>query len=226
MYAGSSISVAAIVEHLLNMARDLEDLAHLAWRLAEDAPGVEVLEKTYRQDVVTRKDKIEDMKSRLFEYMASGRIEVVEYSSFYLTIALSLERAAQSLDAAVYRMLLFTNIAGSGGEPLKQVSGMFSSIRDALSHLSAALRMVQNMSGANRDQYKMLDQRVARVKGAEEEADKLYRRVIAYALEKYRGDCSLLVALKDLADSAESAMDYIAEAGDYVRALGVAIYSR
>ncbi|MCE4603132.1 MAG: hypothetical protein F7B18_08110 [Desulfurococcales archaeon] len=227
MYAGSSISVAAIVEHLLNMARDLEDLAHLAWRLSSQSPEAEVLEKTYRQEVVTKKDKIEEMKSKLFEYMASGRIEVVEHSSFYLTIAISLERAAQSLDAAIYRMLLFTSIAKSqGAEALAQVSGLFSSMREALNHLSSALRVVQNMSGANRDQYKMLDQRVARVKVAEDDADKLYRKVMAYALEMYRGDCSLLVALKDLADSAENAMDYIAEAGDYVRALGVSIYSR
>lgn len=56
MYTGSSISIAAIIEHLLNMARDLEDLAHLSWRLAKESSSVEELEKAYRQEVTRGKE--------------------------------------------------------------------------------------------------------------------------------------------------------------------------
>ena len=227
MYAGSSISVAAVIEHLLNMTRDVEDLTHTSWTLVRDNPSIEAIEKVYRQEISTRKDKIEDMKSRLFEYMASGRIEVIENSGFYLTIALNLERAAQSIDASVYRLLLFINTIGSPREEtLNLVSELFFKLKEALGYLASSLRVLQGISGANREVYKILDQRVRKIKEAEEEADGIYRKIIAHALVTYKGDCGALTALKDLVDHQENAVDYVAEAGDYVRILGVSLYSR
>ncbi|MEB3773893.1 MAG: hypothetical protein GSR86_03065 [Desulfurococcales archaeon] len=226
MYTGSSISIAAIIEHLLNMARDLEDLAHLSWRLAKESSSVEELEKAYRQEVTRGKERIEEMKLRLFEYMASGRIEVVENSVFYLNIALSLERAAQSLDASVYRLLLYANLPSSSREGAEMAAELYAKAKEALNYLSSALRVLQNMGGADRERYRLLDQRLARVKVAEEEADVVYRRIIAYSITEHKPSCDSMTILKDLADYGEAAMDYIAEAGDYVRLLGVSIYSR
>ncbi len=225
MYAGSSISVAAIVEHLMNMTRDLEDLAHLVWTLTQGEPRIEAIEKAYRQEVVPRKEKSEEMKAKLFEFMASGRIEIVEYSSFYLMVAMSLEKAAQSLDAAAYRMILLAGAASRNGEAMSLVASQLEHVKSALGHLLSALRVVQSMSASN-EKYRMLEQKIGNLKAAEEDADKVYRKLLAYAITEYKDNCSALIILKDLAESVEDSMDYIAEAGDYVRALGVALYSR
>ncbi|MEB3780469.1 MAG: hypothetical protein GSR85_09635 [Desulfurococcales archaeon] len=227
MYTGSSISAAAIVEHLLNMTRDVEDLVYTVKRVLnrETRVRAETIEKLYRQEILPYKGTLENMTSKLFEFLASGRLTLVDMSEYYLNSAIQLERAGQSIEASVYRLLLLASLKVElTTETLELLRGLYDKMEDSIRSLTSIMRLLQNMRGE--EAYRMLEDRVRKLKETEEEADALYRKAYAHIVSVFNDKPRELIVLKDMLELVESAIDRILEAGNYMRIIAVATITR
>ncbi len=227
MYTGSSISAAAIIEHLLNMTRDVEDLVYIVKRMlsGESPARAEAIEKLYRQEILPYKTAIENMTSKLFEFLASGRLALVDMSEYYLNSAIQLERAGQSIEASVYRLLLLASLkVNLTTETIELMKSLYDKMEDSVRSLTSIMRLLQNMRGE--DAYRMLEERVRKLKETEEEADALYRKAYAYIISEFNDKPRELIVLKDMLELIESSIDRILEAGNYMRIIAVATITR
>jgi len=105
-----SISKITLIEVLQNMAQDIQNIsATLLTKMHENATN-EYIEKFYRQDLMSVKDRISRNKDRIFDYLASGRLELISYKEFYINSSLQMECAISKLEAGIYRLLLSYSI--------------------------------------------------------------------------------------------------------------------
>jgi uncharacterized protein Yka (UPF0111/DUF47 family) len=215
VYASGSISRATIVELLANMAREVELTASVVERvLKEKGMGFPVLDKMSRQDVRMLKDKAETFRRRLLEYMANGRVEVVGFREFYVSIALSIESSALKLDAGIFRLLLLSKVSGEIPDHIKDLYlSLLGRIRDAAGYLTDLIRLIASVY--NRDQRRRISDLEAKISQVESDADSDYRNAISSVIETYSADAKSLLLAKEAADYLEGAVDALYNAGNY-----------
>lgn len=215
MYASGSISRATIIEILANMAREVELTASVVERVLRDK-GFEprVLDKLTRQDVKMLKDKSEAFRRRLLEYMANGRVEVLSFREFYVSIALAVESAALKLDAGMFRLFLLSNVEGNVDDNLTELYlALLGRVRDAAGYLTEIIRLVP--SAYLREQRRRLGELEARLSQVESDADNDYRKTIASVIDVYGENARGLILAKEAADHLEDAVDALYSAGNY-----------
>ncbi|MEB3860197.1 MAG: hypothetical protein LRS43_03190 [Desulfurococcales archaeon] len=218
MYS-SNITEAVILEILANMARELENISFKVSRsMVESRPGSEALEKLYRQDIMRAKGEVQKLRYKLHEYLAAGRMGLVEMAHVYTIIADDLAEAMSSLELGVYMTLLLSSRRENSSEDVARgLKEMYRMIADASAILASAVRMVQEASQASEEVLKLLSGKITKIEVMEEDADAVYRKLVASILENYGNDPVALVTSKDVADRLEDFMDKIASAGHYVR---------
>lgn len=215
VYASGSISRATILELLSNMAREVELTASVAERVLKSKGfTAAVLDKLSRQDVKMLKDKAENFRRRLLEYMANGRVEVVGFKEFYVAVALAIESAALKLDAAVYRLFLLASQNGPVEGDLAEVYlTLLARVRDAAGFLTDMVRLIGSLHSEMRKRFSELETRLSQV---ESDADADYRRALAVVIDAYKDSASGLILTKEAADHLEDAVDALYNAGNYV----------
>ncbi|MCE4613451.1 MAG: DUF47 family protein [Desulfurococcales archaeon] len=227
MYSGN-ITEAVLLEILANMARELENVAFRVSRsVAEGRLGSEALEKLYRQDIMRAKGEVQKLRYKLHEYLAAGRMGLVEMADVYTMIANDLAEAVSSLELGVYMTLLLSSKKGAAADDVaKGLIEMYRMASDASTMLASAVRMVQEASHASEEILKLLSGKISKIEMMEEEADAAYRKLVASIFERYNGDPVALIASKDVADRLEEFMDRVASAGYHVRLIQAAKTAR
>ncbi len=217
--------MATIIERLLDMARQLEDMTVASKQLV-DGFDPNAIQKVYKQNIVMGKERLEEMKTTLYDFLARGRIEIVDMSDYYMRLAMLLVRAGQKIDAVVYRMLMLSSYRNDIKRNIAtDLERMLGTLEEALYNLEASIRRLERVVGNDHNSLRMLEASLEKVRKAEEAADAEYRRLLATIVSEYSDKPGMLVLFKDLADNVEDAVDIVYDASDIVRILGLAVYS-
>ncbi len=225
VYQGGSISLATIIERLLDMARQLEDMTVASKQLISDFDP-NAIQKVYKQNIVVGKERLEEMKTTLYDFLARGRIEIIDMSDYYMRLAMLLVRVGQKIDAVVYRMLMISSYKDEVKEDtISELGRMLATLEEALYNIEESIRRLERVVGNDHNSFRMLESSLEKVRKAEEAADAEYRRMLATIVSEYSSKPGMLVLFKDLADNVEDAVDIVYDASDLVRILGLAMYS-
>ena len=101
-----SLAKAAILEQLVNVSREVDSLVSRFYRLLSEAsslPPAEVIDKFFRQDVALAKTSVDRSINRIYEYMASGRINLLDSRDLLFSILERYESLMGRIEASSYR---------------------------------------------------------------------------------------------------------------------------
>ncbi|MEB3844442.1 MAG: hypothetical protein LRS48_02005 [Desulfurococcales archaeon] len=217
MYAGTgNLSKTTIIEQLIYMSRELDSLVSTILRTLGNEgslPEPLVLDKIYRQDVQLSKGRIDQASARILEFIASGRMGLIDTKEFYISVTMRFVKIMDYVSAAAHRMLLASKKLGEQSAKYSQINNnlrrLLKTLEDSLFEISSIVRGLTSIVRGNIEILKSLESKADRVKLLEEEADELYRASLeeildlaesfkAYAL--YR---EMLDKLEDAIDEAE-----------------------
>lgn len=213
MAAYHSLTRRSVLEQLSNMAREL---AYASGRISKALMGGDI-EGAYK---VAReaKEGVDTVYYRLLDYIAGGRIELLDNADLYLFVARSLHRASQRLEAAVFRL---TILGGDVGEDaLRRAALLLVKAKEAASNLDSAITMLASASPESRGLVKSRMGYVARL---EDEADSEYRSLISWLVDSSGIPPARMIILKDAADFIESVVDDIFEAANHLRIIAESV---
>lgn len=224
---GESITSNTIIERLITMAQGVEDTSSHMLQVLSSAPiSPELIEKTYRQDLLQFRDVVTKGKEGLLDYIANGRLSLIAYKEFYIEAALQMECIMSRLEAGTYRLLLSLSLERNLPE------GLVESVRGLLRELQgssiALVDMLRASEGPVKDpaaRRKLLDDKFDLVSESEKRADAIYREALAMVAEKYSNEAAKLLMLKEVIDSFEDAVDCAYNASTYVRLVGLGLLS-
>lgn len=224
---GESLAAGTIIERLITMAQGVEDTStHILQVIGAGTPSPEVIEKTYRQDLIQFRDIVTKGKEGLLDYIANGRMSLIAYKEFYIEAALQMECIMSRLEAGTYRLLLSLSLEKS----LPQ--DVLESVRNLLRELQrssiALVDMLRASEGPVKDpvaRRKVLDDRFEQVSESEKRADTVYREALAMITSRYANEAAKLVMLKEVIDSFEDSVDCAYNASTYVRLVGLGLLS-
>ena len=202
--ASVSISKSLLYEKLLNIARSLEYAAETA---SGAFNGGRDVEESYRRVREISEEAVAQY-FKFLDFLADGRMGLIDNVSLYLRAAMSIARAAQKVEASLYRLL----ILGGGGVP-GSLAGLARKAAEAASELSAMLLV---MSGASEEKARVAREKFARIVKLEGEADEEYRRGLRSLLSMEGEGAARLVILKDAMEYLEECVDEIFEAANHL----------
>jgi len=181
MYAaGGSLSRTFIFEQFINIARRIDDGVAAVARLLSDGslPAYEVIDKMFRQVVVVTKNDVERSTGKLLEYLASGRIELVDNKDLVIEAVRLFDAAIYDVEEAVYRLVLLKKYNVEEIPDLnKKIAKMFVTLSEITSEITAIVRFLSRI-GTSREILRMLESHVIQVNKAEETIDELYREAL------------------------------------------------
>jgi len=190
---------AAIGEQLVNIAREVDSLAsRLASLLSGEPPSFDDVDKFYRQDVALARNNVDRMVRRIFEYVASGRMSLVDSRDVLFDALEEYERLVRSVEEAVHRIRHLS--PSSPAYP--GASRLASLLAEAARELVSLARHVADHGEAGL----VVERAASTVMTVEREADEAYRASLDSLLEADLGYKQLLVG-KDVLDLLESAVD-------------------
>ncbi|MGC9113222.1 hypothetical protein [Acidilobus sp.] len=224
---GESITSNIIIERLITMAQGVEDTSsHMLEVLSSPSFSPELIEKTYRQDLLRFREVVTKGKEGLLDYIANGRLSLIAYKEFYIEAALQVECIMNRLEAGTYRLLLSLSLERNLPESLvESVRGL---LRELQGSSIALVDMLRANEGPVKDpaaRRKLLDDKFDLVSEAEKRADAIYREALAMVAEKYSNEAAKLLMLKEVIDSFEGAVDCAYNASTYVRLVGLGLLS-
>jgi len=216
-----SISKITLIEVLQNMAQDIQNIsATLLTRMHENTKS-EYIEKFYRQDLMSAKDRISRNKDRIFDYLASGRLELVSYKEFYINSSLQMECAISKLEAGIYRLLLSYSIDKSDdSEVYKTIEGLIGEIYSSSQSLVDLLRSISTGTKGNSEKRKIIEERFNKISESEGRGDIIYREGLARVLVKYSDKPSRLISFKETIEYLEDCIDCLYNASVYIKLIG------
>jgi len=222
----SSITVATLVERLMAMSQGVEDAtAYLLQGIDWGSPSPEVVEKIYRQDLITFKDTVSKGKEGLLDFLVNGRLSLVPYKEFFIEASLQLECVMSRLEAGTYRLLLLLSIEKA---PPREILDDVRSLLKELYDSSMILVDIQRASEAPpRDpaaRRKLIDDKFARAAESEARADSIYRQALAKIVARYSGEPAKMLMFKEVIDAFEDAVDCAYSASTYSRLVGLGMY--
>ncbi|MEB3846778.1 MAG: hypothetical protein GSR74_02240 [Desulfurococcales archaeon] len=227
MYTGAgNISREVVVEHLVNISRELESLIVAVNSLIgeENLPSTEYLDKFLRQDVFTSKERIESNIAQLLLYIASGRIELVDSKELILRITEELRSITSKLEALVHRVKIASK-AGVKVPPsiLGEIKSMLSLVTEASGHVTTLVRLMGRAYG-NHSVARMMETRNDKVQEIERLVDDSYRRILDSLVTEAK-DFKEYVLLRDTVDLIEDITDNLSRLSLNLYVMGVSLAS-
>jgi len=209
MYAASgNLSRTFIVEQLINIAREVDSGVATVARLLQGSefPEYQVVDKAFRQEVAMSKRNVEAYTSRLLEYIASGRIELVDNKDLVIAAVRLFDELIYDIEDAVYRVVLLRKYDVKEIPELNEkVSSILRTISSMTNELTAIVRLLSRVGG-NKEAVRMLERRVNQVLQAESDVDILYREALD-ALVAGKPDVLQAMLYKDILEKLEAAAD-------------------
>lgn len=219
--AMDSLSKVTLIEVLQNMAQDVQDVAATLLTRFRENSNMEYIEKYYRQDLMSTKEKISRNKDRIFDYLASGRLELVSYKEFYINTALQLECAMSKLEAGIYRLLLSYSMEKEADEDIyKAIDGLIGEIYNSSQSLVDLLRSISTGTKGNSEKRKMIEERFNKISDSEQKGDMVYREGLAKVLVKYSDKPSRLISFKETIEYLEDCLDCLFNSAIYIKLIG------
>ena len=211
---------AAVGEQLVNMARELDVLVSRLHSLVGEsggAPSPEAIDKFFRQDLALTKDSVDRIVSRVLEYIASGRMNLLDSKDLIFQLLNLYEELSRKIEAAVYRLKL---IAGRGVR-LPEVSKYVVEQARLLSQATTNLVYISRQIGGSSEAFRRLESSVSRVVEIEREADRIYREALDVLLDA-APDYKAYVMYRDVLDNLEDAVDVVERLAKSMRILSIA----
>jgi len=192
---------AAIGEQLVNIAREVDAIASkLASLLSGEPPSYDDVDKFFRQDMALARNNVDRMVRRILEYVASGRMNLVDSRDVLFDLLEEYERLVRSLEEAVHRL---RHLTADPGSPAYTGSARLAAIlAEATRELVSMARHVADHGEAGL----VVERASSAVMTVEREADEAYRAAVDALLEAETGYKQLLVG-KEALDLLESAVD-------------------
>ncbi|WP_048816772.1 hypothetical protein [Caldisphaera lagunensis] len=216
-----SLSKITLIEVLQNMAQDIQNVTAILLTNIRENSNVEYIEKFYRQELMSTKDKISRNKDRIFDYLASGRLELISYKEFYINTALQLECSISKLEAGIYRLLLSYSIEkGVDSDIYKAIEGLIGEIYNSSQSLVDLLRSISTGTKGNSEKRKMIEERFNKISDSEEKGDMIYREGLAKVLMKYSDKPSRLISFKETIEYLEDCLDCLFNSAVYIKLIG------
>ncbi|MEZ0394070.1 MAG: DUF47 family protein [Desulfurococcaceae archaeon] len=206
----SAIAELNSIDYIIALARSLADSLTLFRELLKYAANdIQHVDKLYERlrDV---KNKVEEERLNVMDYLV--RVEVaMRNARGYINIVNDIERTAQLLDGAGYRLgMLAKQLGPLEGEVLKLVEGFVDTLQRQLDFIIDAVDKLRSnprrsIVGSNE------------VDKLEESADAMYRQAMFELYRKYSNDIFKLMATKDLLEFLEDACDALKRVGEEIR---------
>ena len=217
-----SLAKAAILEQLVNVSREVDSLVSKFYRILAEAsslPPVEVIDKFFRQDVTLAKTSVDRSINRIYEYMASGRINLLDSRDLLFSILEKYESLVGRMEAASYRMLILRRAGYSLPEVDPLIAGQVRLLGESSQEL---VRLVRIVSGSPRglEALRLVESPVSAINRAERDADEVYREIID-RLVGAAPDFRAYALYRDVADGLEDAIDFVADLARLYRLLAI-----
>lgn len=227
MFAGSgSISREVVVEHLVNIARELEAIIVAVNNTfdQDSLPRAEVVDKLFRQDLALSKERIERSVAQLLLYIASGRIELVDSKELILRLTEGYRDIVARIEAFTHRIKL-AEMAGAVPDQkiLGDMKEMLKLIAEASGHVTTLARLAGRVMG-NHEVARMMESRNDKVQEVERLVDELYREILETLIHS-AGDFKNYILVRDAVDMLEEAMDLLSKLSLNYFILGVGMAS-
>ncbi len=200
-----SITRASIAEQILNIAREVEVLAsRLSSLLSKDPYPGEELDKFFRQDLALAKNTVDRIVSRVFDYVGSGRLGLLDSKEVVFSILSEYEALVQRIEAAAHRARLAARLEKLPGDPARRASSIASILAEAAGELTS---MARHLAGPiNSETVRLVEKRASKVTGLERQADEEYRAALDSLIEE-AGGFREYVVMRDVVESLEDAVD-------------------
>ncbi len=213
MFAGTgNLSRTTIVEHLIYISREIDSLvSEILRKMSEEGniPDIETLDKLYRQDVAITKDRINQAVSRLLEFIASGRMGLIDSKEFYIGIAMGLRRITDYVEATSHRMLLARKKLGEpvSKDLVSRVVSLMKLLEDSLFEISSIIRAYSTIARGDIEMLRTLESKVDKIKNIEQDADEVYRELMEKLLDIFENNFKAYVLFREIIDKLEDAVD-------------------
>ncbi|BCU67435.1 phosphate transport regulator [Sulfolobales archaeon HS-7] len=203
----ASIATLNIEEYLQKIQDMLLDEIRFYYTALVD--GASITPEIMYSKINSLKDQIEEEKYKLSEYIAKLNPALVE-KDFYISILSSMEKIAQNIDSAAYRMYTIL----SKGLKIDNVS--FNLTEKILERLIAGANdIAQALRSLSLTNGKAGEYCRAVIK-VEEEIDELYRKLELILFEKGEDNIVYLMLMKELVDRLEDSADLEKEIADNI----------
>ncbi len=227
MYTGAgNISREVVVEHLVNIARELEALIVSINSLIgeEKLPYAEVLDKFLRQDVFSSKERIESNIAQLLLYIASGRIELVDSKELILRITEEFRSTISKLEAFIHRIKMASKAkVNPPAKVLAELKYIVNLISEAAGHVTTLTRLAGRAYG-NHNVARMMETRNDKVQEIERLVDDSYRNILD-SLATETENFKEYVLLRDAVDLLEDITDNLSRLSLNLYVMGVGLAS-
>ena len=222
-FRSASLAEAALIEMLTNMSNNISYYSSMVLReLSASSFDPNVARKLYNQEVQVLKNKSEEIKLRILEYIVNGRTSLIPLREFYVNIALELDLAVQKFESAFFRLILLNEKRPESKKGFMDIvrEEYLTLIRmflDSVENLNSMLKLL--ISQARSEAKKVAEERFNRIIQLEGEADEVYRRILFNVVSEFESDPAALILAKESAELLEDAVDRIYNAGHYARLL-------
>ena len=212
MYAGhTNLSNTALLEQLLFIASETSAAASGLNRLLSGGalPSPEVIDKFLRQDLAMAKDRIDDAVEKILYYIASARMELIDYKEFFINIALRFRNIIDMVEATTHRILLLRRKIndGSDEEIIKGIAKLVKIGEEMLFTLTSSLRSLTSMGEESSGVVKIIETNVDKIKLREKTADEIYRSVFERLLDVFGNNMVAYILYREVLDSIEDTVD-------------------
>lgn len=210
-----SLAEESLNEQLLGVTRALSDTITsmreivIALANADDRK----LKELHRK-VKEAKERVESMREDALTYLARLG-DLLNTSTLYKDIFLSLTRVAQMTEGIAYRAYLLasnTNITSNTASEL--LTSMADSIQKEFDRLEVAIQALSSNPKKGYEEAQL-------VTSIEDEVDNLYRQLTYSMYRELRQDLVALMLLRDIVDMIEEVADTIRDAAENVKFLAL-----
>lgn len=215
-----SLAKAAILEQLVNVTREIDILISRFYRILSESsslPPADVIDKFFRQDLALAKTNVDRSINRIYEYMASGRLNLLDSKELIFSILEKYETLMRRIEAATYRMLILRR----AGYEVEEVDKLLVTLVRLLNEESQELvGLVRRITGAPKglEALRLVEGPVSSISQTERDADEAYREIID-KLVNTAPDFRSYALYRDAADSLEDAIDTVTDLSRLYRLL-------
>ena len=213
-YNNESIAEMNIHENLVNLASIVEDTLRIFNDVVNNLTKENVDLKKLYERILVPKNRVEENKIIFMEYLVRLG-ETIAYKQSYASIALGLERLAQYLDGASYRLVLLKKEDEFLNNDLyKYIDGLRKVINEQFNNLYQGLKKL-------RVEPKKTISLVNEISKLENRADEIYREATYTIYTKLSGKTLLLMMMRDVLDFMENSSDLLRSLGEELRYLAL-----
>ncbi len=213
-YNNESIAEMNIHENLVNLASIVEDALRIFNDVVNNLTKENVDLKKLYERILVPKNRVEENKIIFMEYLVRLG-ETIAYKQSYASIALGLERLAQYLDGASYRLVLLKKEDEFLNNDLyKYIDGLRKVINEQFNNLYQGLKKL-------RVEPKKTISLVNEISKLENRADEIYREATYTIYTKLSGKTLLLMMMRDVLDFMENSSDLLRSLGEELRYLAL-----